>query len=286
MTDMIQERRTRTKETWTIKQPYGKLIVDDWEPVAPSGAAPVLLVHGWGGTGTYWRDVAIALSETVRVIVPDLPGTGRSQPVKSARDMFDQVDVLVDILNILELDRVQIVGHSMGGAMSVLLAEKHPDPIERMVLTSLTFFKTEEQKRIYRNVMRSFRMTMRMRAKWMASVPGSVNAMAQHYFYQVPKNNPMLKQGMLDYLELDGPTALACADDATDEAIPAAGAILQMPVLLVACRNDKMMPLENVDYTQNIIEDCQVRWIEECGHLPMIEKRDEYIAILRDFLSL
>jgi pimeloyl-ACP methyl ester carboxylesterase len=117
-------------------------------------------------------------------------------------------------------------------------------------------------------------------------MPGTVNMMAQQYFYRVPKGNPMLKRGLLDYLELDAATAIACAHDATDDAIPRSGANVHVPVRLIACRQDQMMPLENVDYTLDIIPDCDVRWIEECGHLPMVEKPDEYNGLLRDFLHL
>lgn len=291
MTNAVQDTPTvdtnsRTRETFTLKRRYGTLYVDDWQPVLPSGQPPVLLVHGWGGTGTYWQDTAIALSRSVRVLVPDLPGTGRSQPVNTARNMFDQVDTLADILDAFELDQVQLVGHSMGGAMSVLLAARHPERVERLVLTSLTFFKNERQKQIYRNVMRGFKVSMRFRTKLLASVPGTTNMMAKQYFHRVPKDNPMLQRGLLDFLELDAGTAIASADDATDDAIPEAGALLQMPVLLVACRQDKMMPMENVAFTEDIIPDCRVRWIEECGHLPMVEKTTEYLSILQDFLRL
>lgn len=272
--------------THRLKRAYGTLVVDEWAARAPSGEAPILLVHGWGGTGTYWHETAEALSQTVRVIVPDLPGTGRSQPTKPPRDMYDQVATLVELLDHFELDHVQIVGHSMGGAMAILLADQCPERVDRIVLASLTFFKTERQKQVYRNVMSGFRVFLRLRAGWMASIPGGTRMMAQHYFYRVPTENPLLKRGLRDFLELDTGTATRCADDAADDSIPEAGARLQMPVLLIACRQDHMMPMENVDFTYDTIPDCDVRWIEECGHLPMIEKTGEFLSNLKVFLHL
>lgn len=280
------QTKERTLYTHRLKRDYGYLVVDEWEAANPSGELPVMLIHGWGGSGTYWRNTAIALSETVRVIVPDLPGTGRSQPMTKIHNMFDQVNVLIDIMHTLDIDRVQVVGHSMGGAMALVLDSCYPEHIDRIVLTSLTFFKTERQKKIYGNVMQGLKLSLKLRAKWMSSIPGGAQLMAKQYFYRVPKDNPLLQAGLKDFLELHLDTAVACANDVTHPSIPNAGAELNIPVLLIACRQDNMMPVENVDYTKNIIPNCQVQWIEECGHIPMVEKPDEFLALLRKFLQL
>lgn len=283
---MIATVHAREKYTQTMVQNVGPLVVDIWEPLQASNVFPILLIHGWGGTGNYWEETALALSETARVIVPDLPGTGRSQPVRYAQNMFDQVQNLADLLDELALDRVQVVGHSMGSAMAVLLADKCPQRVERLVLTSLSFFIKEWQEHVYRAVMQAFRMTMGLRAEWMVNVPGLPQMMASRYFHRIPRDQDLLKQGLRDYLQLDAATAMACAYNAPDTAIPEAGARLQAPTLLVACRQDHVMPPENVDHTASVIPNCEVVWIEECGHLPMLEKPQDYLTVLRDFLQL
>jgi pimeloyl-ACP methyl ester carboxylesterase len=275
-----------TKQTLTLNHARGPLVVDVWEPRRPTGEPPVLLIHGWGGTGSYWRQTAHALSETVRVIVPDLLGTGRSQPVRKAQNMFDQVASLIDMLDELEIDRVQVVGHSMGGAMTLLLADAQPERVERIVLTSLCFFMTETQELIYRGAMSLFKLSMGFRSPWLATVPFMPQLMATRYFYRIPSDPKLLRQGLLDYLELDAKTAVACANDAANPAITAAGARVRTPTLLVACRQDRVMPVENVNFTVETIPNCELRWIDKCGHLPMVEKPEEYLQILRDFLRL
>jgi pimeloyl-ACP methyl ester carboxylesterase len=275
-----------TPQMIRMARPSGPLVVDLWSPSTPAQVAPILLIHGWGTAGFYWRETAQALSSTAQVIVPDLPGTGRSQPVRSAQNMFDQVATLAALLDELKVARVQVVGHSMGGAMALLLAQARPQAVESLVLTSTCFFLTERQVRIYRAIMQVSFLAMRFRPHWLADLPAFVRASAKRYFYRVPDAPDLLRHGLLDYLQLDYATAVACANNASDPAIPAAGAGVRVPTLLVACRQDEVMPVDNVEYTSMVIPRSQVRWMDECGHLPMVEKPAEYLDILRSFLDL
>jgi len=272
--------------TLTLDRPYGPVVVDVWEPRTSTDVPPILLIHGWGASGSYWDRTARELAPTARVIVPDLPGTGRSQPVNPPRRMADQVATLADILDELQIARVQVNGHSMGGAMALLLADTRPESVERIVLTSTCFFVDEKQKQLYETIMRFTYLSMRFRPSWLADLPFLTDLTATRYFHRVPDDPGLLRRGFLEYLELDYETAVACANDASSAAIPAAGAQVQVPVLLVACRQDQVMPVENVEYTVQTIPNCTARWIDECGHLPMVEKPDEYMAILRGFLEM
>ncbi len=274
------------KQSLTLARHYGPLVVDRWAARRVTQALPILLIHGWGNSGSYWARTAYDLAATTQVIVPDLPGTGRSQPLRQPQDLFDQVATLAAILDELGVERVQVVGHSMGGAMALLLADALPDRVERLVLTSTCFFLSERQKQIYESIMQFTFQVMRFRPRWLADLPGLPQLMATRYFYRVPTDKELLRDGLLDYLQLDLATAVACATNAADPTIPEAGTRLQMPTLLVACRQDQVMPVENVDYTAALIPNCTVRWIDECGHLPMVEKPVEYLEILHSFLQL
>jgi pimeloyl-ACP methyl ester carboxylesterase len=279
-----------TRHTCRLERDAGTLVYDVWQADAPARTAtPILLIHGWGGTGTYWTNTAHRLAASPGaplVIVPDLPGTGRSQPVRRAQNMYDQVGALIDLLDAERLDRVQIVGHSMGSAMALLLADSQPERVERMALTSLSFFISPMQERIYRVVMHVFSLGMHFRAGWFEQIPGMARMMAAHYFHKIPDDAALLRQGLVDYLQLDLGTAIACANNASDSSIPAAGGRVRVPSLLIACRQDQVMPPQNVEHTARVIPNCRVEWIDQCGHIPMIEQPDIYMALLRDFLVL
>jgi pimeloyl-ACP methyl ester carboxylesterase len=98
---------------------------------------PLLVVHGYLWSGTVWEDVFPLLKRDLRVIVPDLPGFGESEKPPPARYAYGYeafTESLVDLVASLGVGRVSVCGHSMGGAVALMLAAHHPDLVERLVL--------------------------------------------------------------------------------------------------------------------------------------------------------
>ncbi|MFF3941497.1 alpha/beta fold hydrolase [Streptomyces phaeofaciens] len=107
--------------------------------VAETGDGPsVLLLHGGGpgasGVSNYSRNIA-ELAERYRVIVPDLPGYGRSTKGMNGTDPFGHLaDGIRGLLDALGLGKAHLVGNSYGGACALRLALDTPDRVDRMVL--------------------------------------------------------------------------------------------------------------------------------------------------------
>ncbi|WP_418061147.1 alpha/beta fold hydrolase [Pimelobacter simplex] len=107
--------------------------------VTEAGAGrPVVLLHGGGpgatGTSNYARNIN-ALAEHFRVIVPDLPGYGRSSKDLDQSDPFGDLALAVrGLLDALDIDRAHLVGNSYGGAAALRLALDRPDRVDRMIL--------------------------------------------------------------------------------------------------------------------------------------------------------
>jgi pimeloyl-ACP methyl ester carboxylesterase len=269
--------------TITIEVGGAPLVADVYD--APAGAPTVLLIHGWGGSGRYWRPLVERLGERFGFLVPDLPGFGRSLPVRRARDTFDQVRALEALLAHVQVARAHLVGHSNGGAVAMVLAADRPELVDRLVLTSVGLFRNDAERAVFGAIMGLTSALMLVRAPWMADVPFLVQQSARRYFYRVPDDPALLRAGFLDYLTMDYETALASARSAVSDAIPAAARRITAPTLLVAAREDQSMPAANIAYTATVIPRCEVRWIERCGHLPMVERPDEYAAVVGEFLS-
>lgn len=107
--------------------------------VAETGEGPPLvLLHGGGpgasGVSNYARNIA-ALAKEYRVVVPDLPGYGRSSKGIDRADPFGEVaDRIRGLLDRLGLDKAHFVGNSLGGACALRLALDTPGRVDRMIL--------------------------------------------------------------------------------------------------------------------------------------------------------
>lgn len=100
---------------------------------AGSDAAPLVLLHGGGGDGSTWDPFLGPLSARGPVVVPDLRGAGRSPRVGATSVTMLRDDVLL-LLDDLGLDRVALVGHSLGALVGLLVAQERPGLVAALVL--------------------------------------------------------------------------------------------------------------------------------------------------------
>ena len=98
---------------------------------------PVLLIHGIGSSLDTWADIPDQLSaQGVRVIAVDLPGHGESSKGPGDYSLGSFACTLRDLLDHLGIDRVHLVGHSLGGGVAMQFAYQFPQRIASMLLES------------------------------------------------------------------------------------------------------------------------------------------------------
>ncbi|MFE4464668.1 alpha/beta fold hydrolase [Oerskovia sp. NPDC056781] len=100
------------------------------------GSLPIVHVHGFAISGTYLMPTARVLAGRATNLVPDLPGYGRSEKWDYTLGIPALAHALIRILDALELDKVVLVGNSMGCPVSLEVAHSDPDRVERIVLVS------------------------------------------------------------------------------------------------------------------------------------------------------
>lgn len=97
---------------------------------------PLLFIHGLLGSSRAWRYVMPRLADRYRVVAPDLPGHGLSGKAPGDYSLGAFAATLRDMLDRLGIERVTVVGQSLGGGVAMQLAYQHPELCQRLVLVS------------------------------------------------------------------------------------------------------------------------------------------------------
>lgn len=120
-------------------RPYRWVEVDgiDTAYLDTGGAGPVvLLVHGLSSHAAFWQHQVDALAEDHRVLAVDLPGFGASDRPDAPYTPPWYAEHLVSFLDVLQIERVHYVGHSMGGQIGLTLALEHEERLSSLILAA------------------------------------------------------------------------------------------------------------------------------------------------------
>ncbi len=99
---------------------------------------PALLIHGWSSSWYAMSPLLPLLSKRFRCLAVNLPGYGESPPGPKRATIVGYADLMADLIRDVTDRPILLVGHSMGGMISLTLALRHPDLVERMVLLAPT----------------------------------------------------------------------------------------------------------------------------------------------------
>jgi pimeloyl-ACP methyl ester carboxylesterase len=103
--------------------------------IAGSGPA-LLLIHGIGDNSTAWEPVHAELARRFTVIAPDLLGHGQSDKPRADYSVAAYANGMRDLLSVIGVDKVTVVGHSLGGGVAMQFAYQFPHLVDRLILVS------------------------------------------------------------------------------------------------------------------------------------------------------
>ena len=245
---------------------------------------PVLLVHGSGPGVTAWanwRLVLPELSNTRWVIAPDMPGFGYTDRPESNTYSLDQwVAHLLAFIDALELETIDIVGNSFGGALALAFTIRHPTRVKKMVLmgaAGVSFPITEGLDRVW-GYTPSFE-TMRELMDLFAYDRNLVSDELAHLRYQAS-----IRPGFQESFEAMFPAPRQRWVDALSSTEADIKKIKQ-PTLVIHGREDQIIPLQSSLTLANWIDDAQLHVFGRCGHWTQIEHTDRFCKLLENFFD-
>lgn len=254
---------------------------------------PLLLVHGIAEAAWAWDAVIPSLARSHRVIAPDLLGHGRSAKPRGDYSLGNQATLLRDLLISLEVKRATLVGHSLGGGITMQFAYQYPERCERMVLVAsgglgqdvtfllrslglpgadlvAPFFLSETARTVIGGA-----------ARWlgdrgMKAGPGQ-RAMWRSY---AGLTDPATRAAFIA-------TVRAVIDERGQRvsALERLYLAQAMPTLLLWGQNDRVIPVAHALRAHKEMPSSRLEIIEKAGHFVQLEKPEEVSALILDFLA-
>ncbi|MDQ6846476.1 MAG: alpha/beta hydrolase [Candidatus Dormibacteraeota bacterium] len=239
--------------------------------VLDSGAGPaVILLHGWGATKELMNPVAQRLSG-YRVVIPDLPGFGTTQPPPQAWGVDEYAAWVLALLDRLGINRVHVVGHSNGGRIAIALAAAHPARVDRLVLTDSAGIRPRRGVR-YQLRVRTFKL-LRAASRW-GWLPAGMRREAERRAAQ---------RGSADYRSASGTLRASMVRLVNADMRPQL-ALLSASTLIIWGDRDHETPLGDARTMEALIPDAGLVVFEGAGHFAYAEQPDRFCRIVDVFL--
>ena len=240
---------------------------------------PVVLLHGFTESLDIWEDYSRELSPSYRVICIDLPGHGYSECVDEVHSMDLMAEVVIEVLQHLHVSEFAILGHSMGGYVSLAVAEKQPERIRGLCMFHSTAAADNEEVRENRS--RTIEFVRNHRISFLSSFIPNLFAEASRSKYpaQIAELVKRSKQMSAESI-IAAQTGMRDRPDRTAVLKEAA-----YPVLFMLGKEDSRIPYESALPQLALPQDAILLSMGGVGHMGYIEARDKCLYALRVFLG-
>lgn len=247
---------------------------------------PIVLIHGLGGSWQWWLENIPVLGRSNRVIAVDMPGFGNSEPLVAPFEFDVYTHTLEALVDQLELDRVVIVGHSLGGLMATRFALEHPDRLAGLVLVdaggiALSPWRLQLIVHGFLLFNAIFRRPVIHRA--FAQRPG-----LRRLLFRAGTKDASTLSGQLagEILPLMVSPGFADGVVAGGKAAAVTGAErITTPTLLIWGRDDRILPVAQAEELASSLPDARLVVLDGVGHCPMFERPDEFNRALGRFAA-
>jgi pimeloyl-ACP methyl ester carboxylesterase len=247
----------------------------------------VLLVHGFAEDGNLWNQQVDSLKEKNLVIIPDLPGSGSSEMLDwkaSIEDFAEVLKALTDEINLTTKEENEgtfcMIGHSMGGYITLAFAEKYPQLLNSLGLFHSSAFADSAEKVMIRNKGIEFIRKNGTDAFLKTSVPNL-------FFEETKKEKPQLSTELFNIGKNISPETLIQYYEAMIERPDRTNVLKKFskPVLFIAGKNDTAVPLPASLEQMSMPPISVMHILQRSGHMGMWEQVQLSNSYLNNFLN-
>lgn len=238
---------------------------------------PVVLLHGLPLNSNIWNELAVSLQNDFLVITPDIPGTGQSEMLEGKNiGLEDYAKAIKAILDKENITQCTMIGHSMGGYITLAFAEKYPELLKGFGLFHSTAYADDEEKKQTRRKAIEFIKTKGAYAFLKTSTPnlftGKEHLKEMNDIVEEGKN--FSSEALIQYYQ-----AMINRPDRTQVLKS-----FDKPVLFIIGEKDTIIPLQ-ASLQQSHLPAMSYVNILDTGHMGMIEDSSKSQLIVKSFLE-
>jgi pimeloyl-ACP methyl ester carboxylesterase len=234
---------------------------------------PLLVLHGAGGHRG-WRRWMARVADHFTVYAPTHPGFGASDSADWMESIDDLARFYLWFLDEIGASRARVIGHSIGGWTAAEMAVMNPGAIERLVLVAPTGIKPEHDE-----ILDVFFHPPDQLLGMSVHDPKSVPEWAE--LFGTPPTPAEIDVAMRNR---EMTARLTWKPYMFNPRLPHFLPRVTVPALIVWGRQDRIVPLECGEQYARLLPDARLAVLQACGHMPPIEKPDEFAALVADFL--
>lgn len=245
-----------------------------------TGEGPdLVLISGLSCDHTMW-DVN-RFSDHFQVLTFDNRGVGQSEVPKKPYAMSDFAQDTAALCQALGIKNAHFVGHSMGGHIVQQIAASYPELVNKAVIACsehkfsiLSYLATKMEVELTRyNLPRKLLIENYLPFLFSPTFLEQKERVEAFVKAILETPNPQTFEGYLGQLS-------AIRDHDTTALLSS----INSPTLIIGCEDDLLTPFKNSEYLKSQISKAQLVKIKECGHLPTVEKPDEFYFLIKSFL--
>ena len=243
------------------------LLLNYLEQKVSDTAQTVVFLHGWKASVEIWKPIIERLlrsprnDKTLNIYALDLPGFGKSEMPKQAMTVGDYAGIVNEFLAKLGLKNIILVGHSFGGRIAQKCSAEHLLTIEKLILVDSAGFKDES---------------------WGKMIKIAAAKIAKPFVPAGLKNKLSKAVGAEDYAdsgELKQTFLNTINEDQTEDIKKIA-----VPTLIIWGADDTATPVEFGRRMNSLIRNSKLEILPQAGHYSFLDKPDEFLKLLVDFI--
>lgn len=257
-----------------------------------AGSGPVvLMLHGSGPGATAWSNFHLnipALAETNRVLALDQPGWGASDALEAGEG--GHVQSILQFLDALEVEKVALIGNSMGGINAIEFAAQYPERVSALItmgapdLSQPNVFSPAGFSLGLQSVYRGYQERTHAAYRHLVDVMTFDDRFLDDALIQERLDNALSREHHLDAF-LERSARLAAGDPTRMAWTPAKLASIGVATLLIHGRDDQVVSYESTLRLLTIIPNSRAHIFNQCGHWAQLEKAEEFNDIVTSFLA-